>query len=320
MAELTYENMMAVVKRYGNLCPGLTPENRHEMEAICTPDAVFFYPEGKSEAEIVSSHWETYRAHLFYEPWPLCIMIDDKKKMAGCVLREEARHPVTNEFIKRFKHPVTGELQDTIYIRHAFEFTLHDNAVKIKTAFSSLIDIRSQNWKNWRDLAKHPKEGMEKGLTYESMMAATKKFFDILEDTTPENKHELAALFTPDAVYQYAPPETAADHVSEHSDIYRARIIYEPWPFYIAVDERKKMIDSIIRMECRHPVTGELVKAAGKDPVTGKPLYDTLLLREILEFELHDNVVKIKNVFTQSIDPNSVGWQRWRDLAKHGTT
>ena len=82
-------------------------------------------------------------------------MVDDRKKMAGCVVREEARHPVIGEIVKQFKDPLTGELVGVIFAYAGFEFTLHDNAVKIKTVFTSRINEKSVAWQRWRDLAKH---------------------------------------------------------------------------------------------------------------------------------------------------------------------
>ena len=123
---LTYENMMAVAKKYCDLSPGLIPSTKHQMEAICTPDCVFPYPDGQTEADHVSSHWQTYRAYLYYEPWPMYIVADDRKKMADCLLKGEARHSVTGDLVKVFKNPVTGEMENTIYMYKHLEFALHD--------------------------------------------------------------------------------------------------------------------------------------------------------------------------------------------------
>ena len=150
--ELTYENMMAVVKKYCDMMVGLTPENKHEMDAILAPDYVGQHPE--RHGEHVSSHWKEYRAHLFYEPWPMYIIVDERKKMADCILKEEARHPVTGELVKTFKNPVTGELEDTIYMCEHFEFALHNGQVKIKNVFPQRINTDSVAWQRFRDLAK----------------------------------------------------------------------------------------------------------------------------------------------------------------------
>jgi hypothetical protein len=153
--KLTYDNMLALVKEYCDMLPGLTPQTKHEMEIICTPDCNFSYPDGQTEADHVASHWQTYRAHLYYEPWPLHIIVDDRKKMAKCILKEEARHPKTNELVKVIKNEVTGEIEDTVYMNEHFQFTVHEGRAKIKNIFMSDIDTNSVAWKNWRDLTKH---------------------------------------------------------------------------------------------------------------------------------------------------------------------
>jgi hypothetical protein len=86
MEKLTYENMMYVVKKYCDMLYELTPETKYKMEAVCTPDCLFSYPDGQAEADQVASHSQTYRANLYYEPWPMYILVDDRKKMADCVL------------------------------------------------------------------------------------------------------------------------------------------------------------------------------------------------------------------------------------------
>jgi len=311
--ELTYENMMAVAKKYCDILPGLIPATKHEMEAILIPDYVGQSPEG--EADHVSSHYKTYRAYLYYEPFPLYIIVDDRKKMADCILREDARHPMTGELVKAvYKEPGFGVPdQETVYMNEHFEFTLHENAVKIKNVFASRINPDSVAWQRFRDLAKHPIEGKEKELTYENMMAVAKKYCDLLPGLIPATKHEMEAILTPDYVGQN--PEGEADHVSSHWETYRAYLYYEPWPMYIIVDDRKKMADCILKEEARHPATGELVKVF-KNPLTGE-MEDTIYMCEHFEFALHDGQVKIQTVFSQRINPDSPFWHRFRDLARH---
>ena len=62
-------------------------------------------------------------------------------------------------------------------------------------------------------------------------------------------------------------------------------------------------------------MTGEIVKDAFDKYRLG--LGGIAFIHVVFEFKLHDDKVKIKTVFTSSIDTNSVAWQRWRDLAKH---
>ena len=161
--ELTYENMMAVVKKYCDMLPGLIPENKHEMEAICTPDCVFSYPDGQTEADHVSSHWQTYRAYLYYEPYPLYIHVDERKKMASTMFLEESRDPLTGKLVMGMGmfNQVTGVFSekatsDHAFMRQIFEFELHEGEVKIKTVTGGAsVDPNSVPWQRWRDLAKH---------------------------------------------------------------------------------------------------------------------------------------------------------------------
>ncbi len=157
MEELNYNSMLALIKKYCDMLPGLTPENKHEMEAICTPDCVYSYGDGQTEADHVASHWQTYRAYLYYEPHPLYIHVDEKNKTADCVLKEEAKHPVTGELVKDAFDKYIPGLNGVAYMHELFEFTLHEGKVKIKNVFMGFgdIDPDSVAWKRWRDLAKH---------------------------------------------------------------------------------------------------------------------------------------------------------------------
>ncbi len=156
---------------------------------------------------------------------------------------------------------------------------------------------------------------IEMELTYEMMQAHIKKFFDILPSITPENKHLLAEFHIPDAVYSYPDRQTEADHVAAHYEVYRAHVFYEPWPLYMMFDERKKIIDCVIREEARHPVTGELVKDAFDKYIKGGG--GIVFAHAVFELTLIGDAVKIKNTFLNVIDPNGAPWQNWRDLAKH---
>jgi len=151
MEELNYDNMMAVAKSYCQIIPALTPQTKHLLEAICTPELESV----RKHADKVSSHYKEYRAYLYYEPWPLFIAVDERKKIATCILREEDRHPMTGELVKTgvHKHPVTGEIVDTLYMSEDFEFALHDGKVKIKQVWSTSIDPDSAGWKRCVELA-----------------------------------------------------------------------------------------------------------------------------------------------------------------------
>jgi hypothetical protein len=156
MEELNYDTMLATIKKYCDMLPGLVPENKHEMEALCTPDCVFSYPDGMTEADHVAVHWEIYRAHLYYEPHPLYIHIDERLKTADCVLLEEAKHPVTGELVKDAFDKYIPGLNGSALMHELFEFTLHEGKVKIKNIFMGFgdIDPNSEAWRRWRDLSK----------------------------------------------------------------------------------------------------------------------------------------------------------------------
>jgi hypothetical protein len=323
MEELNYDNMMALAKKYCDILPGLTPETKYKMEEICTPDCVYPYPNGQKEADHVAAHYKQYRAYLHYEPWPLCILVDEKKKVADCVLCEEARHPVTGEIVEdAFDQYGTKGLNGVVYMREIFEFTLHEGKVKIKNVFFSPINTESMAWKRWTTVARHSKEGIEPGLTYERMMAVTKKYCDLLPGVTEITKYKVADICAPDYVSSYFGGQTEADHVASHEDVYRAYLHYQPLPLYIMVDERKKMASTMFLEESRDPLTGKLVMGMGMfNQVTGvfseKATSDHAYMRQIFEFELIDGEVKIKTVLGGArVDENSQEWKNWRD-AKH---
>lgn len=131
--ELTYENMLAHMKKFWDILPGLTPENKHEMAELHTVDCVTSYPGGQSEADHVSSHHEVYRAYVYLEPPPLGMYIDERKKTVTCLIHELAKHPVTGEPVKAFKNRWTGEMDSEVYALELFEFTLVNDQIKIKS-------------------------------------------------------------------------------------------------------------------------------------------------------------------------------------------
>ena len=207
-------------------------------------------------------------------------------------------------------------------MREVYEFTLHEGKVKIKNIFFSPLDTKSMGWQRWKNLARHSKEGVEEGLTYEKMMALVKKYCDLLPGLIPQTKYKMEDICTPDYIAAYGGGQTEADHVSEHYQEYRAYLHYEPWPLYIMVDERKKMASCMLWEESRDPVTGKLIKAMGWDPVKGvrvdPPTSDMAYMRQIFEFEMHDGEIKLKTVTGgANVDPDSTDWKNWRDLAKH---
>ena len=138
--ELTYDNMLAHLKKWLDMLPSVTPENKDKLKELFVPESMTPYEGGVGEWDHVSAHWETYRAHVTYEPLPFYITIDDRRKMAAIYCREEAKQPVTGELVKVFKDPYTGEMVATIYLMLHVEFTLVDGEVKVKSQRFGRVD------------------------------------------------------------------------------------------------------------------------------------------------------------------------------------
>jgi hypothetical protein len=91
------------------------------------------------------------------------------------------------------------------------------------------------------------------------------------------------------------PGEVIIEHVEQrvnrlcgHSDKYRAVITYEPYPLYLAVDDRKNIVTSIIREKFVDPVTGEY--------------YGDVVIFSLFELILDDNnKIKIKRELVQRL-------------------
>ena len=117
-------------------------------------------------------------------------------------------------------------------------------------------------------------------LTYENMLAFVKKYFDMLPTITgPECKPMVMEFFSSDFINFKGNTWTTGhptgeligkenifdakgwvDHLCEHADQYRAKCYYEPYPLYIAIDERRKFATVCIKEEKLHPVTGKAMK------------------------------------------------------------
>ncbi len=157
MALLTYEAMESLMKKFFNLLPSLTIANKHLMEELHAPGAVASYGEDASEADHVSGHEDVYRAYLTYEPWPFYMMIDDRKNLLHCLVKEEAKHPVTGEIVKAFKGfwTPTGEPTGIIYMDATFEFVEVNGEAKILNAILTIVDPNGSPFLNWKNKAKH---------------------------------------------------------------------------------------------------------------------------------------------------------------------
>lgn len=128
--ELTYKNMMEHMQKYFDILPSIAPKKDPKIvdkvkEFLASDfmvrwgDAPKFY-DRDLWTDHLCGHADEYRATVLYKPEPLYIMVDDKKKMAACFVKEEMRHPVTGELLKVF------------LLNVHYEFTLENNAVKFK--------------------------------------------------------------------------------------------------------------------------------------------------------------------------------------------
>lgn len=117
MEELTYENMLAFTKRYFDMLPSITgPESKPMAMEFFSTDykncmADIWVTGESTGAQIVRQeifdrkgwvdhicgHADQFRAKCTYEPYPLYIMIDDRRKMATVRLKEQKLHPVTGK-------------------------------------------------------------------------------------------------------------------------------------------------------------------------------------------------------------------------------
>ncbi len=149
--ELTYENMKDFLEKWFDFLPKVEPKTFDEFRELFAP--AFRIPHqgrflNREEWAIghIGTHHEVYRAHIYYKPAPLYIMVDDRKKMAACLITEEAKHPVTGEIVEVFKHHITGEPVGIIFMHANYELVLIDNAIKMKSEFLTRIDPKEKCW------------------------------------------------------------------------------------------------------------------------------------------------------------------------------
>jgi hypothetical protein len=135
---LTYDNMMKFTQKYFDLLKDYelvkSPKFRDTMTGFFTND--FEIRWGQMVVKIdnrqewidhICGHADNYIAVVDYEPYPLRIMIDDKKKMAACWIKEEVRDTKTDEVKKVF------------LLNAYFEFKVEDNKIKFSKELISLI-------------------------------------------------------------------------------------------------------------------------------------------------------------------------------------
>ena len=127
-------------------------------------------------------------------------------------------------------------------------------------------------------------------LTYENMMEHTQRYFDIIKTINPKKDpqihNKVREFFSSDFEVRWGTPpkfnsrDEWVDHLCGHADQYIAHVLYEPDPFYIFVDDRKKMAACFVKEEMRDPVTEKLLKV--------------FLLNVHYVFTMENNAVKFK--------------------------
>jgi hypothetical protein len=132
-------------------------------------------------------------------------------------------------------------------------------------------------------------------LNYENMLAFIKKNYDFLPtlNGTVEKARELEEYLTADCtirrnigpglldgkiVIQNRDERVA--QLNGHAKEYRAVVSYDPYPLYIAVDDRKHIVTAMLREKYVYPPTGEV--------------YDEIALFAIHELVLDQNKIKMK--------------------------
>jgi hypothetical protein len=126
-------------------------------------------------------------------------------------------------------------------------------------------------------------------LTYETMGATVKKYFDLLPTIEgPQDEKKVLEFFAPDCLIQrFDLPERVegregfVKHLCGHADEYRAVVTYAKPPLGIMIDENKKMAAMTMLEEFKHPKTGKSIKP-------------DLYLYVVWEFCIHENKVKAK--------------------------
>ncbi len=135
--ELTYENMMKHTEKYFDILPSIDPKKDpkivDKVRDFFSSDFIIRWgdpPKFHNREQWVDhlcGHADEYKATVLYKPNPLCLMVDNRKKMAACFVKEEMRDSVT------------GELQKVFLLNVHYEFTLENGAVKFKRELISHI-------------------------------------------------------------------------------------------------------------------------------------------------------------------------------------
>ena len=137
-------------------------------------------------------------------------------------------------------------------------------------------------------------------MTYDSLMKCVENFFDTLPTVEPKTEDRLRQLLTPDFKCRWRADtydrEQWVDHICRHHAEYRATIDYKNPPFYIAVDEKRKIAACFMREEFRHPITKELI--------------DSIILCCHYEMTLVGGEIKIKHELIAQVPQFISGFSR----------
>jgi len=135
--ELTYENMKEMVQNYFDALPFIEgPQDEARMLEFFAPGCKVISGDPiraqsrEDHVKHICGHADVYRAVVSYQPAPLGIMIDERRKMVSMLIVEEFKHPVTGEF---FLPEGYGYPKPKLFMNVIWELCLHDNKVKAKS-------------------------------------------------------------------------------------------------------------------------------------------------------------------------------------------
>jgi hypothetical protein len=136
-------------------------------------------------------------------------------------------------------------------------------------------------------------------LTYEKMMQHIDKYFDLVPtiDTAADRgiRKKVEDFFSEDFEIRWSTPvkfhnrQEWVDHLCGHSDDYKAIIHFKKRPYYVFIDDRKKMAACFIREQMKNTKTGQIMK--------------DFLLNVHFEFKLVDGKVKFSHELISHIEP-----------------
>jgi hypothetical protein len=138
--ELTYQIIKKMLLEYFDSLPSISgPQDKARIKEFFTPDfKVRWAFNGRVSVTQTREEWvhhlcghpNEYRAVVHYQPPPLGILIDEKKKLATMLICEEFLHPVTGFSVKPKE-----------YVANYWELALHEGKVKARREMINVIDM-----------------------------------------------------------------------------------------------------------------------------------------------------------------------------------